>query len=57
MWLDKINVHGRVLAAMAEGIVNSYIVLLCMTQGYQESDYCKMGKSQLFVVVPHENTN
>lgn len=33
-----------ILVSMARAVENSYIVLLCMSKEYYESDYCRLGK-------------
>ncbi|CAF3885218.1 unnamed protein product, partial [Adineta steineri] len=42
VWYDKINLHRSVLDSMGEAVENSYIVILCMTDGYSQSDYCNL---------------
>jgi hypothetical protein len=41
--MDTVNLHGKVLAGMARGVENSYIVLICYNQEYSESDFCEIG--------------
>ncbi|CAF1471326.1 unnamed protein product [Adineta steineri] len=40
VWYDKSDLHGSVLDGMGEAVENSYIVILCMSDGYSQSDYC-----------------
>ncbi|CAF1366005.1 unnamed protein product [Adineta steineri] len=42
VWYDKINLHRSVLDSMGEAVENSYIVILCMTDGYSQSGYCNL---------------
>ncbi|CAF1501347.1 unnamed protein product [Rotaria sordida] len=40
VWFDKVNLHGSILDGMGEAVDNSYILLLCLNNGYSNSDYC-----------------
>ncbi|CAF3874731.1 unnamed protein product [Rotaria sp. Silwood1] len=40
VWFDKKDLHGSVLDSMGEAVENSYVVLLCMTDGYSKSAFC-----------------
>ncbi|CAF1404386.1 unnamed protein product [Adineta steineri] len=42
VWYDKSDLHGSVLGGMGEAVENSYIVILCMTDGYAQSGYCNL---------------
>ncbi|CAF1099302.1 unnamed protein product [Rotaria sp. Silwood1] len=40
VWFDKKDLHGSVLDSMGEAVENSYVVLLCITDGYSKSAFC-----------------
>ncbi|CAF0976644.1 unnamed protein product [Rotaria sordida] len=42
VWMDLDHMFDDILAAMAQAVENSYIVLLCINQQYYESDYCRL---------------
>ena len=41
VWFDQKNMYGSVMNRMAEGIENSEFVLVCMSEGYEKSRYCR----------------
>ncbi|CAF1273049.1 unnamed protein product [Adineta ricciae] len=42
VWIDRDQMHGTPLEAMSNAIENSEFVLVCMSDGYKQSGYCKM---------------
>ncbi|CAF1219607.1 unnamed protein product, partial [Didymodactylos carnosus] len=41
VWMDVANLRGNILEAMARAVESSYIVLLCINDGYYNSPYCR----------------
>eukprot|EP00057_Strongylocentrotus_purpuratus_P003753 XP_003727285.1 PREDICTED: uncharacterized protein LOC100890026 [Strongylocentrotus purpuratus] len=41
VWLDVDHMHGSTLQAMAEAVEKSYVVLMCISEGYKESPNCR----------------
>lgn len=41
VWIDVENIHGSTLASMANAIEESKCVLICMTEDYKQSVYCR----------------
>ena len=41
LWMDKDNIYGKIWDAMSNAIDQLYCVLICMTEKYKESRYCK----------------
>lgn len=41
VWIDRENMHGATMTAMADAIENSNIVLICMSNAYKQSVYCQ----------------
>ena len=41
IWIDIENIHGSSLESMALAIENSMCVLMCMTEKYKQSNYCR----------------
>jgi hypothetical protein len=41
VWMDLENMYGSTIERMAEAIQNSQFILICMSQKYQSSPYCK----------------
>jgi male-specific lethal 1 len=41
VWIDVENIHGSTLEAMANAIEESKCVLICMTEDYKQSVYCR----------------
>ncbi|CAF4661532.1 unnamed protein product, partial [Rotaria sp. Silwood2] len=41
VWIDRDNMHGATMTAMAEAIENSEFVLICMSDTYKQSVYCQ----------------
>lgn len=42
VWLDRDQMHGAPMIAMANAIENSEYVLLCMSDSYKQSAYCQL---------------
>lgn len=41
VWIDFDQMHGNVMDAMAQGIERSQIILICMSEQYRRSNYCR----------------
>ncbi|CAF1233478.1 unnamed protein product [Rotaria sordida] len=41
VWIDRDQMHGQTMVAMATAIENSYFVFLCMSEAYKQSAYCQ----------------
>ncbi len=41
VWIDREDMHGATMIAMANAIENSNIVLICMSDAYKQSAYCQ----------------
>ncbi len=41
VWIDFDQMHGNVMDAMAEAIERSNIVIICMSEQYRRSNYCR----------------
>ncbi|CAF1061755.1 unnamed protein product [Adineta ricciae] len=41
VWIDRDQMHGSTMMAMAEAIENSDIILICMSDAYKQSVYCQ----------------
>jgi hypothetical protein len=41
VWIDFDQMHGNVMDAMAQAIELSQIIILCMSEQYQRSNYCR----------------
>lgn len=41
VWLDRDQMHGDTMTAMADAIENSEFVLICMSESYKQSPYCQ----------------
>lgn len=41
VWLDREQMHGDTMAAMAHAIENSEYILICMSEAYKQSPYCQ----------------
>jgi hypothetical protein len=41
VWLDREQMHGDTMAAMAYAIENSEYILICMSEAYKQSPYCQ----------------
>ena len=46
MWIDVDNMGGSTLEAMADGIDQASVLLLCLSEDYKMSPNCKAGKIQ-----------
>jgi len=42
VWLDRDEMHGAPMVAMANAIENSEYVLICMSDAYKQSPYCQL---------------
>jgi hypothetical protein len=41
VWIDFDQMHGNVMDAMAQGIEQSNTILICMSEQYRRSNYCR----------------
>ncbi|UJR08038.1 hypothetical protein I4U23_012315 [Adineta vaga] len=41
VWIDFDQMHGNVMDAMAQGIERSHIIILCISEQYRKSNYCR----------------
>ncbi|UJR19284.1 hypothetical protein I4U23_022413 [Adineta vaga] len=41
VWIDRDQMHGSTMVAMADAIENSEIILICMSDAYKQSVYCR----------------
>ncbi|CAF1663403.1 unnamed protein product, partial [Didymodactylos carnosus] len=41
VWMNVADLHGDLLEAIAKAVENSYIVLLCINDGYYINPYCR----------------
>ncbi|CAF1504734.1 unnamed protein product [Didymodactylos carnosus] len=41
VWLDRDNLYGSTMQAMADAIEHSEVVLICMSDAYKQSVYCQ----------------
>ena len=41
VWIDFDQIHGNVMDAMAQAIEQSQMILICMTEQYRRSNYCR----------------
>jgi hypothetical protein len=41
VWFDEENIYGQIMTRMAEGIEKSEFVLICMSEDYEKSRYCR----------------
>ena len=41
VWIDFDQMHGNVMDAMAQAIERSQIILICMSEQYRRSNYCR----------------
>ncbi|XP_059146059.1 uncharacterized protein LOC131933297 isoform X2 [Physella acuta] len=41
LWFDEVNMEGSTLEAMAEGILGSDLILICMSESYFNSQNCR----------------
>ncbi|CAF4153840.1 unnamed protein product, partial [Rotaria sordida] len=41
IWIDFDQMHGNVMDAMAQGIEQSHIIIVCMSEHYRKSNYCR----------------
>ena len=41
VWIDREQMHGQTMAAMANAIENSEFVFICMSDAYKQSAYCQ----------------
>ncbi|CAF4697353.1 unnamed protein product [Rotaria sp. Silwood1] len=42
VWFDKIHLHGSILDGMGKAVDNSSILILCLNNGYSNSEFCLM---------------
>ncbi|CAF2653370.1 unnamed protein product [Rotaria sp. Silwood2] len=41
VWIDYDQIHGNVMDAMAQAIERSHTVIICMSEKYRKSNYCR----------------
>jgi hypothetical protein len=41
VWIDKEQMHGATMSAMANAIENSQFIVICMSDSYKQSAYCQ----------------
>ncbi|XP_041466411.1 uncharacterized protein LOC121416945 [Lytechinus variegatus] len=41
VWMDEDKMSGDIIEKMANAVENSYLILACITEGYQESKNCR----------------
>ncbi|CAF1563988.1 unnamed protein product [Rotaria sp. Silwood1] len=41
VWIDYVQIHGNVMDAMAQAIERSHIIIICMSEQYRKSNYCR----------------
>jgi hypothetical protein len=41
VWIDRDQMHGQTMVAMANAIENSEFVFICMSDAYKQSAYCQ----------------
>jgi hypothetical protein len=41
VWIDFDQIHGNVMDAMAEAIERSHTIIICMSEEYRKSNYCR----------------
>lgn len=42
IWIDVESIYGSSLEAMANAIDTSFCVLMCVTENYKESNFCRL---------------
>ena len=42
VWIDVESIYGSSLEAMASAIENSVCILVCVTEKYKESNFCRL---------------
>ena len=48
VWLDRDQMHGDAIVAMADAIENSEFVIICMSETYKSSPYCQAEANYAF---------
>ncbi|CAF3358013.1 unnamed protein product [Rotaria sp. Silwood1] len=48
VWIDFDQIHGNVMDAMAQAIEKSNIILICMSEQYRRSNYCRAEANYAF---------
>ncbi|CAF3705481.1 unnamed protein product [Rotaria sordida] len=48
VWLDRDQIHGDTMTAMANAIENSEFVFICMSEAYKQSPYCQVEAQYAF---------
>jgi hypothetical protein len=48
VWIDLENMYGPIVERMAEAIENSEFVLICMSNAYKSSSYCRLEAEYAF---------
>ncbi|CAF0989520.1 unnamed protein product [Rotaria sordida] len=41
IWIDFDHMHGNVMDAMAQAIEQSHVIIICMSEQYRRSNYCR----------------
>ena len=41
VWIDYDQIHGNIMDAMAQAIEQSKAILICMSEQYRRSNYCR----------------
>jgi hypothetical protein len=41
IWIDFDQMHGNIMDAMAQAIEQSYTIIICMSEEYRKSNYCR----------------
>ena len=44
MWLDTDHMNGDMIETMSEAVENSKAMIVCMSENYKLSPYCKCGR-------------
>jgi hypothetical protein len=53
VWFDQKNMYGSIMNRMAEGIEKSEFVLICMSEGYEKSQYCRSEATYAYKIKRH----
>jgi len=48
VWIDFDQMHGNVMDAMAQAIERSHTVIICMSEDYRKSNYCRAEAHYVF---------
>ena len=50
VWIDVSSIHGSSLDSMAKAVENSFCVLICMSEKYKMSNYCRAEAEYTFQI-------